>query len=432
MKRWAFLKIALIFSSVFIFIQLLIWTKFSSKEIGEPNPRKVKEVIKALLDVWDNDNAKLFLIDPDILIDYVEDKQGGNTCGSLCQSQKKLVTFGVIGNARRSLRPVFHRLRSYNFVVVDSIDEFPERLGDTSYHVTSHVFLQDMKHPEPTIHVLILYERAAGFLWHSKIQVASSDLSFGYEAGSYKKFDLEPAVIDGLSLYIPKQVTKFLDSVAQSKYIECDHTSADNFLKSYPPDSSNEAQHFQRKARQLIAQGKEVFDKLGMRFWISSGTLLGWYRQCDIITHAQDVDFGIWIKDYNPQLIPEMEKAGLPLKHLFGRVNDTFELSFQAGDIKLDIFFFYEESDHMWNGGTDVKNGEKLKYVFPKFNLCWTTLLDLHVRVPCPTLPYIEANYGKGWFNPVKEWSWKNSPTNVQKNGYWPKDQWDSVIQVYE
>ncbi|XP_069126209.1 ribitol-5-phosphate transferase FKTN-like [Argopecten irradians] len=432
MKRWAFLKIVLIFSSVFMFIQLLIWTKFSSKEIGEPNHSRVKDVIKALVNVWDHNNAKLFLMDPDILMEYMEDKADGHTCGSFCQSQKKLVTFGVKGNVKRSLRPVFHRLRSYNFAVVDSIDEFPDKVDDASFHVTSHVFLQDMTHPEPTIHILVLYERAAGFLWHSKIQVASSDLAFGYDAGSYKNFDLEPAVIDGISLYIPKPVDKFLNSVPQSKYIECDQVRADNFHKSYPPDVSTKAQHFQRKARQLIAQGKEVFDKLGIRFWISSGTLLGWYRQCDIITHPRYVDFGVWIKDYNPQLIPEMEKAGLPLKHLFGRVNDTFELSFQAGDIKLDLFFFYEESDHMWNGGTDVKNGAKLKYVFPKFRLCWTTLLNLHVRVPCPTLPYIEANYGKGWATPVKEWSWKDSPTNVKQNGFWPKDQWDDVIQIYE
>ncbi|XP_060085956.1 ribitol-5-phosphate transferase FKTN-like [Ylistrum balloti] len=432
MKRWAFLQVVLIFSSVFMVIQLLIWAKFSSKEIGEPNPSRVKEVIKSFLNVWDNNQAKVFLMDPDILMEYMEDKLQGLTCGSLCQSQKKLITFGVIGNVQRSLRPVFHKLRSYNFAVVDSIDEFPDKVGDNSIHVTSHVFLQDMKYPEPTIHVLVMYERAGEFLWHSKIQVASSDLKFGYEAGSYKKFDLESAVIDGISLYIPKPVNKFLDSVMQSKYIECDGIRAESFKKAYPPDNSKRAKHFQRKARQLIAQGKDVFDKLGLRFWISSGTLLGWYRQCDIITHAQDVDFGMWIKDYDPQLIPEMEKAGLPLKHLFGRVNDTFELSFQAGDIKLDIFFFYEELDHMWNGGTDVKNGAKLKYVFPKFSLCWTTLLDLLVRVPCPTLPYIEANYGKGWFTPVKDWNWKDSPTNVQKNGFWPQDQWESVMQMYE
>ena len=40
---------------------------------------------------------------------------------------------------------------------------------------------------------------------------------------------------------------------------------------------------------------------------------------------------------------------------------DSFELSFQGGDVKLDMFFFYEESDHMWNGGTQARTGNKYK-----------------------------------------------------------------------
>ena len=53
----------------------------------------------------------------------------------------------------------------------------------------------------------------------------------------------------------------------------------------------------------------------------------GWFRQCDIIPHSKDVDIGIWIKDYNPLLISEFEKAGLLLKHKFGRVSNYPALS---------------------------------------------------------------------------------------------------------
>lgn len=46
------------------------------------------------------------------------------------------------------------------------------------------------------------------------------------------------------------------------------------------------------------------------------------------------------------------------------------ELSFQGqGDVKLDIFFFYEETDHMWNGGTQAKTGKKFKYESDKYLL---------------------------------------------------------------
>ena len=74
-----------------------------------------------------------------------------------------------------------------------------------------------------------------------------------------------------------------------------------------------------------------------------SGTLLGWYRQCDVITYSGDVDFGIFIHEYDARLIAEFQRAGLELMHLFGKTTDSFELSFAFADMKLDLFFFYRE-----------------------------------------------------------------------------------------
>ncbi|XP_033738877.1 fukutin-like [Pecten maximus] len=304
----------------------------------------------------------------------------------------------------------------YDFDVAVVSDKFTDKNGKTTYNVTTHIFLRAMKYPEFTIRVVVFHERAA---------------RIGKNAGLYEKFDLELAMIDGLRLYIPKPANKFPETVAQSKYIDCNKTAADNFFKMYPPDRSSAANAFREKARQVLAGAKQVLDKLSVRFWLSSGTLLGWYRECDIIPHSVDIDLEMWAKDYNPQIIPDMKKAGFQFKQQLGRLNDSLEVSFIAWGIKLDIFFVYEAPDHLWLGGMDVSNGEKQKYVFPKYDLCWTTLQDLFLRVPCPPLIYIEANYGSNWFTPKKKWNWKSSASNVRKNGYWPKDQWGSVVKVY-
>lgn len=115
---------------------------------------------------------------------------------------------------------------------------------------------------------------------------------------------------------------------------------------------------------------------------------------------------------------------------MFGKPEDSFELSFLDNDLKLDVFFFYEEHDHVWNGGTHTRTGLKLKYVFPKFTLCWTDFLELKVRIPCETERYIEANYGKEWFTPTKVWDWMRSPPNVRPNGQWPVEEWSRVIHT--
>ena len=49
--------------------------------------------------------------------------------------------------------------------------------------------------------------------------------------------------------------------------------------------------------------------------------------------------------------------------------------------MKLDVFFFYRESTHTWNGGTQARTGRKFKYTFPLFELCWATLDGLRVCV---------------------------------------------------
>ncbi|GFN90349.1 fukutin [Plakobranchus ocellatus] len=131
-------------------------------------------------------------------------------------------------------------------------------------------------------------------------------------------------------------------------------------------------------------------------------------------------------------MISILEGKGLALTHRFGKVADSLTLSFLYGNLKLDIFFFYDAETYMWNGATQASSGNKYKYIFPLFNLCWTDFLDLWVRVPCPTEPYIHANYGSRWMVPLRAWDWKSSPNNVIANGRWPQKEWDEVIQMYD
>lgn len=431
MARWKYFKPLCIATSLFLVVQYFLWANLNwNQGDGASHSQNAKIVIELLLESWSGN--PLFLIEPSIL-SSLSDKPASNAdCTHLCNNHMS-VTFGLLGNSAMVLSVVVHKLRQSGFSAVDSTDDHPDyRNHNIPVKITTHIFVQHMKYTEPSIHIVVFHERKPGFLWHSQIQIATTELAFGFNAGAYDRFNLQKTIIDNVQLYIPSPVQNFLEQYKQSKFIECNYARAEGFYLKYPRDKSEEAVHFQRKARQLIATAGKVLDDLGVRFWISSGTTLGWFRQCDIIPYSQDVDFGIWIKDYKPEIVQAMEKAGLPLRFLMGKVDDSYQMAFLSGEVKLDIFFFYEDATSMWNAGTVTETGEKLKYIFPKFGLCWTTLLDLKVRVPCPTQPYIEANYGNQWQTPIKTWSWKESPPNVRHNGYWPKDQWETVIQMYE
>ncbi|KAM9307062.1 ribitol-5-phosphate transferase FKTN isoform 2-T2 [Pholidichthys leucotaenia] len=289
------------------------------------------------------------------------------------------------------------------------------------------------------IQVVFLYERSGNYLWHGPLRLqADMDRSFapfklldyGYHSGAYDRPELILTVLDGLDVRVPRNVSSFVAQQKHARFLECRYREARNFLQLYPDDSSVVAVDFRRKAKTLLHLAARTLTQLGVPFWLSSGTCLGWFRQCNIISYSRDVDIGIFIKDYRPDIIAAFRKAGLSLKHKFGKVEDSLELSFLSDDIKLDIFFFYEDAD-VWNGGTQAKSGRKFKYIFPRFSLCWAEFLELKVRVPCETLDYVMANYGTTWNIPVTSWDWKTSPSNVQENGVWPVSEWEEVIQVY-
>ncbi|XP_047228728.1 fukutin isoform X2 [Girardinichthys multiradiatus] len=290
------------------------------------------------------------------------------------------------------------------------------------------------------IHVVLLYERSGNYLWHGALRIkANMDRSFapfklldyGRHAGAYDRPELILTVIDSLDIRVPRNISHFLMQQQRARYLECRYHDARSFLQLYPDDSSTAAVEFRRKAKALLNLAARTLGELDIPFWISSGTCLGWFRQCSIISYSQDVDIGIFITDFRPDIAEAFRDAGLSLKHKFGKVEDSLELSFLGEDIKLDIFFFYKDGGIMWNGGTQAKSGRKFKYIFPSFSLCWAELLEVKVRVPCETLDYVMANYGATWSIPVRSWDWKSSPSNVMENGVWPMAEWAGLIEVY-
>ncbi|XP_014668709.1 PREDICTED: fukutin-like isoform X3 [Priapulus caudatus] len=289
------------------------------------------------------------------------------------------------------------------------------------------------------LHVVILYDIHGSFLWHGPATGVTT-LGFpedmlqygsGGREGVLDWFDVRSSKLDDLEIEVPANTSEFLAETANSTFISCNYTRAKEFFDTYNDDTSGEALYFKAKVLQIIRLSKLVLESLEVPFWLSSGTCLGWFRQCDVIPYSKDVDIGVWIKHYHPGIIDAFVAKGFWLHSIFGRVNDSYELSFGYSGVKLDIFFFYEDSRGMWNGGTEFTSGQKYRYDFPKFQLCWTELMGIKVRVPCDTLSYIEANYGDQWFEPIKEWDWNKSPPNARTNGYWPELEWREVIQIF-
>ncbi|XP_022667502.1 fukutin-like [Varroa jacobsoni] len=290
-------------------------------------------------------------------------------------------------------------------------------------------------HSEIVIHIVVFHDRPDHFWWHAPVPASHplrrllEGLPFVSVAGAHSKIEIAEGIRDGIQLLLPAQ--SFQASV---EFIDCNRTRAEEFFeKNGGRDSSPNSELFRIRVRKLLLKVKMLLAKHSIPFWLSSGTCLGWFRQCDVIPYTTDVDIGVFIEDFRPAMIDEFSTHDLALTHVFGHPGDSYELSFLdvAEQLKLDVFFFYRESNYTWNGGTQARTGHKYKYVFSPFSMCLTEFLDLLVQVPCPTLPYILANYGGDWRRPVRHWDWKRSPPNVRENGVWPMEQWSRLIQLF-
>ena len=71
-----------------------------------------------------------------------------------------------------------------------------------------------------------------------------------------------------------------------------------------------------------------IFENLGIRFFLSSGTLLGFYREGKIIDYDYDIDIGIYSDDFTVDLISKMQDQFFIHYRTFSYKDKITELSF--------------------------------------------------------------------------------------------------------
>jgi hypothetical protein len=209
-------------------------------------------------------------------------------------------------------------------------------------------------------------------------------------------------------------------------------------------------------ARKTLFDWRLVLDELGYPLKISSGTLLGWMRQCDFIPYTSDIDTTLPIYLYTEKLFESAERHGFKMLRKFGKpsLDDEtggWEITFQHKETKndLDVFFSYQDIDgkdwtSLWIGGNTLN-----RVYFARDILMDTMEADfLGIRVTIPKDPvlYLFSSYGAEWEVPKSKWTWWNSVHNQFKPPFprWPAvtnitthplvDQWraEKIVQIRE
>ena len=250
-------------------------------------------------------------------------------------------------------------------------------------------------------------------------------------ANNQKRFDLSPLIDDNSNkFYVPSNLESFLFEYDHSKFLECNREMAKANLRRMGPTYRQNLKRNKMiaKVTEHISDTLESFNK---HYWLAGGTLLGWYRDCGIIPHTQDVDMAIWHSEYEPKI--KKHFLGNKIVRVWGTlglVNDSFEFRLFNDVFTFDMFLVYNLNETNQWCGYQVHR-VKFRRFLPKFtSLCSAELLNHKYISPCDPVHYLNKEYGpNNWHSPQsKNYTWSN--VAFWKN--WSDTEWPHAVKYYD
>ena len=154
--------------------------------------------------------------------------------------------------------------------------------------------------------------------------------------------------------------------------------------------------------------------------WLDFGTLLGYYRENDFISHDLDMDFGVQVSSFEEFEVIE--------KHLinngFNRTKEFYfnknlvELSYSYKGLNVDFIIYNKENDRvssdtiffMTNALGNPTRYEVYHYEIPFSGLKECDFKGMKVKVPDNTQEYLRTLYGEDFETPNTNYNWKENP----------------------
>lgn len=161
----------------------------------------------------------------------------------------------------------------------------------------------------------------------------------------------------------------------------------------------------------VLRTGCDILEKIGVRYWLSAGTLLGFHRDGNFIPHDTDIDVEIFTDSAVQKIIEYMPFDPIRIVKKNGRY---MQLAFiDEKKVIFDIYFYYIYGDKLvnWN------DSGILYYPAEMFDELTTISFQKH-QYPCPNPDrYCELRFGKDWSIPKhSKNNWAEDATCIIKH----------------
>ncbi len=171
------------------------------------------------------------------------------------------------------------------------------------------------------------------------------------------------------------------------------------------------------RASEALRTLAQVFKDNGQKFFLVSGTLLGYEREGQLLAHDKDIDVGVigWENQYD--ICMALQKSGeftFSVQLLKGDRAYYFPIMHNSTATWIDIFVYYPQDDKLVTG-VDFFFGHQQRFAFTPFNLKPVNFLGVDMYVPDDIPRNLEENFGD-WRVPDPSYiSHMESPSTVDK-----------------
>lgn len=181
---------------------------------------------------------------------------------------------------------------------------------------------------------------------------------------------------------------------------------------------------------EMLCMADKAFNSMGVKAFLSFGTLLGAYRDKGFIAYDPDVDLGVLDANLPENMIEVMAKYGFQL-HKQNHIPSTgkvIEDTYIYKGIHLDVFHYFEEDNDYYTlvaqlhetkdwkeaNASDGFPCEKVSVVKTDFHR--QPFMGIEVYMPINTHEWLVDMYSETYMTPIKNWSEEGHKTRRTKS----------------
>lgn len=183
-----------------------------------------------------------------------------------------------------------------------------------------------------------------------------------------------------------------------------------------------QARRMKKDGLEMLVAADKVCSQIGVKAFLTYGTLLGAYRDHGFISYDPDIDLGVLANEVPKNMHTQMADAGFKLirQNVMAKTGLVVEETYEYKKLHLDIFFYIAEGNDFFSiiqckhetkdwkeaNATDGFPCER-SYV-PACEFERREFLGLNIYMPVDTEGWLCAMYSDSYMTPIKNWNNKD------------------------